>query len=116
MTFRMLPPDEWWKLKPLLLSDEQPDAEAGVFVLEDEGQIVACRVLKQILWAGGMYVHPERRRQGIATELQRRVEESLQQVGFAGSYFMAPATPESEATVQSFGFTKLPLTLYRKEL
>ena len=116
MTFRMLPPEEWGKLKPLLLSEDVPEDGAGVFVLEDEDQIVACRVVKQVVWAGGMFVHPKRRREGLATALQTKVEDALRKVGMSGSYFMCPGTPESEAAVRSFGFTELPLKLFRKEL
>ena len=109
----MLPPEEWEKLKPL--SSELPEADAGVFVLEDGDQIVAMRVVKQIVWAGGMYVHPERRREGLATVLQNSVEEALKAVGIE-QYYMCPSPGVSELTVASFGLTKLPLSVYTKEL
>lgn len=115
MTFRMLPPEEWNKLKSL--SDEVPDPNAGVFVLEsDEGELLACRTVGQFVWAGGMYVHPSHRRKGLAMTLQVNMEQAMKDAGFTGTYYMFPSTPESEATVESFGLTRLPLAVYKKEL
>lgn len=114
MTFRMLPPSEWNKLKSL--SEEVPDPNAAVFVLEDDGQVVAMRTVGQMIWAGGMVVHPDHRREGLATLLQTSLEQALRDIGVTGTYYMFPSTPESESTVESFGFTRLPLTMYKKEL
>lgn len=116
MTFRMLPPEEWYRLKPLLQSDDTPDPTAVVFVLEDGDKILACRTVGQMVWAGGMVVHPDHRRKGLATMLQYNVEEALRSVGVKGTYYMFPSTPESEATVESFGLQRLPLAVYKKEL
>ena len=109
----MLPPEEWEKLKTL--SPELPEADAGVFVLEEGDTILAMRVVKQLVWAGGMYVHPERRREGLATVLQSSVEDALKAVGIK-KYFMCPEPGVAELTVASFGLTKLPLSVYTKEL
>jgi GNAT superfamily N-acetyltransferase len=118
MTFRMLPPSEWNKLKSL--SEETPDPSAAVFVLEDAGEIVAMRTVGQIVWAGGMVVHPNRRREGLATILQTSLEQALRDVGVTGTYYMFPTTGDNptpaEHTVESFGFTRLPLSVYKKEL
>jgi GNAT superfamily N-acetyltransferase len=116
MTFRMLPPKEWNKLKPLLQSEELPDPAAGVFVLEEGDEILAMRTVGQMVWAGGMVVHPDHRRKGLATILQVNVEEALRGAGLTGTYYMFPGTPEAEETVRSFGFTELPLSVYKKEL
>jgi GNAT superfamily N-acetyltransferase len=116
MTFRMLPPNEWNKLKPLLQSDELPDPAAGVFVLEEGDEILAMRTVGQMVWAGGMIVHPDRRREGLATTLQTNVEEALRAAGLTGTYYMFPANQIAEATVESFGFERLPLAVYKKEL
>lgn len=113
MTFRILPPEEWWKLKPL--SEEVPDPDAAVFVLEDGDAVVAMRVVKQVVWAGGMVVHPDRRREGLATTLQWSVEDALRTVGVK-QYFMCPVPGPAELTVASFGLIKLPLRVYTKEL
>ena len=116
ITFRMLPPEEWDRLKPLLQSDEMPHPDAGVFVLEEGDEILACRTVGQMVWAGGMVVHPDHRRQGLATTLQVEVEKALRAAGVSGTYYMFPGTPEAEATVESFGLTRLPLAVYKKEL
>lgn len=116
MTFRMLPPEEWYRLKPLLQSDELPDPKAGVFVLEEGEEILAMRTVGSMVWAGGMVVHPDHRRQGLATTLQSSVENALREAGVTGTYYMFPGTPESTATVESFGFIELPLAVYKKEL
>lgn len=116
MTFRMLPPEEWNRLKPLLQSEELPNSAAGVFVLEEGDEILACRTVGQMVWAGGMVVHPDHRRKGLATTLQYNVENALREAGVTGTYYMFPSTLESEATVESFGLTKLPLAVYKKEL
>lgn len=115
MTFRMLPPEEWTKLTPLLGSD-RPDPSACVFVLEEGDEILAMRMVGQLLWAGGMVVHPDHRRKGLATTLQVNVEDALRAAGQTGTYYMLPGTPEAVATVRSFGFTELPLAVYKKEL
>jgi GNAT superfamily N-acetyltransferase len=116
VTFRMLPPEEWHRLKPLLQSDEMPDELAGVFVLEEGDEILACRTVGQMVWAGGMVVHPDHRRKGLATTLQYNVENALREAGVTGTYYMFPSTPEACATVESFGLTQVPLTVYKKEL
>lgn len=114
MNFRMLPPEEWNRLKSL--SDELPDPSAVVFVLEDNDEIVAMRVVGQMVWAGGMVVHPDRRRQGLATTLNHSVENALRSVGVTGTIYMLPSNPESERTVESFGYERLPLAVYKKEI
>jgi GNAT superfamily N-acetyltransferase len=128
MTFRILPPSEWNRLTPLLQSESElapgyqpappvvfPDLDSAVFVLEEDGEILAMRVVKQIAWAGGMYVHPNHRRKKLATILQNSVEEALRGAGVR-QYFMCPSDRRSELTVESFGLTRLPLTLYTKEM
>ena len=98
------------------LTDEVPDPSAAGFVLEEEGEILAMRTVGQMVWVGGMVVHPDHRREGLATTLQVNVEEALRQAGMSGTYYMFPSTPESEATVESFGCERLPLAVYKKEL
>ena len=84
-------------------------------MLEEGDNVLAMRVIKPVVWAGGMYVHPDYRREGLATVLQGFVEDALRQQGVK-KYFMCPAPGEAELTVASFGLTKLPLRLYTKEL
>jgi GNAT superfamily N-acetyltransferase len=114
MTFRMLPPEEWWKLKQL--TPDEPDPRAGVFVLEDGETILAMRCVGQFVWVGGMVTHPTHRREGLATVLQHKVEGALAEVGMNGTYYMFPTPGEAEAAVESFGLEKLPLTLWKKEI
>lgn len=113
MTFRMLPRHEWRKL--LTLCEELPLPSAAVFVLEEGDKILAMRVVNQVVWAGGMYVHPDHRRKGLATTMNHLTEDALRKVGVK-EYFMCPVPGAAELTVASFGLTKLPYTLYTKEL
>lgn len=98
-----------------MTNESVPDPKLSIVIVAEEGdEIIGMRVLRPLLWAGSMWVDDRHRRKGVATEIQKVVEQTIQKVGLGNEYFMFPSTNVAESTVESFGLTPLPhLTVYR---
>ncbi len=79
---------------------------AGCFVAEAEGQVVGTvtttRYGNRLAWIGMMLVHPDYRRQGIATALMSRSLQYLQDHNVL--CVKLDATPEGQPVYQRLGF------------
>lgn len=83
MTTRLLPPSEWAKLAGTELGGLALDPETTrVLVIEQDGQIIACWALLQVLHAEGVWIHPEHRRKGrTAARLWQGMRELVTSTG-----------------------------------
>ena len=89
----------------------------GCFVAIQDGQIVGTVTTtcygKELAWIGMMLVHPERRRQGIASGLMRQAVDYVKKAGV--NCIRLDATPAGRPLYEKLGFIEeCPLTRYQR--
>lgn len=109
LTSRLLPPEEWPRLRGTLLDPAWQDFTPTdqVLVVEDGGEIVGCVALFQRWHLEGCWLAPEHRG-GVAAarHLWRRLKVVWRALGQPEVISMA-ATPESRRLVEKVGTARL---------
>lgn len=112
MTPRLLPPDEWPKLKGTLLDPAyqgmQPCTDR-VIAVEADGQIIGCSALMAIYHLEGTWVHPDYRGNVAVgrhlVKAQRQLLKALQ----IGEVYMMARSRHTAALCRKFGTEVLHL-------
>ncbi|MHA2373382.1 MAG: N-acetyltransferase family protein [Candidatus Thorarchaeota archaeon] len=98
--------------------DEYLSLNSPLFVAELENQVVGyiiCRVDGNTVWAEMMYVRPDVRRQGIATDLYSRAEKLAVSLGGSTLYnWIHPNNDAIIAFLRSRGYNVMNLIEVRK--
>lgn len=84
MTPRMLPYAEWSRLVGTEAEEVWPHLDplkSHVIVLEEDGQIIACHVLMQVLHAECLWVHPDHRQPAVSRTLWNAVQTHARSLG-----------------------------------
>ena len=94
MTSRILPREEWDKLKGTEAELVTLGTTSTVVVVEDdEGQVVGCHVLQAVLHAECLWVHPDHRKKAaVARRLWWSVRNVAQQLFNAEAVWTASET------------------------
>lgn len=109
MTSRLLPPEEWPRLRGTLLDPAWQDFTPTdkVLVVEDGGRIVACAALFQRWHLEGAWVHPDDRgRVSVGRRLWAGLKALIQALGNPEVISMA-TTPETRRMVEKVGTARL---------
>ena len=118
ITSRILPVDEWDKVKDRPPYNETglplPDGHWAIIVVEDGEEILAsCALFDTVHW-DGFHVNPSMRKNPVVFRalLEQSLSE-LQASGVAGAHITIPEdSPDLEAMVEAFGFVRAPGVLY----
>lgn len=109
MTTRILPQHEWPKLMGTEAESVWPHLDpmkSHVVVVEDDGQIIACHVLMQVLHAECLWVHPDHRKPAVTRVLWNMVQRTAQRLG-AKSIATAANDERVKRLLAYVGATKL---------
>lgn len=109
MTSRLLPVEEWPRLRGTLLDPAWQDFAPTdrVLVVEDGGEIVGCVALFQRWHLEGAWIHPDcRGRVGIGRRIWSGVKALVQAIGCPEVVSMA-VTPESRRPIEKLGAARL---------
>lgn len=81
---RILPYEEWHRLIGTEAEAVWPHLDplrSHVLVVEEDGEIIACQVLMQVLHAECLWVHPAHRRASVTRLLWNAVQRKAQDLG-----------------------------------
>jgi len=92
-----------------------PADTVGVLAIEDGKAVVGQTAVLNLPIIEGTIVAEEKRGTPLLFRLIKRVEELYLELGKTYSWAMA-ATPEVEAYLERLGYSKVPVTLYTKNL
>lgn len=85
MTTRILPPEEWPRLRGTEAETVWPHLDpqrAAIVVVEDEGVVIGCHVLMYVLHAECLWIHPDHRgKGGVARRLWAAVQRAARGAG-----------------------------------
>ena len=114
MTSRILPREEWDKLKGTEAELVTLGTTSTVVVVEDdEGQVVGCHVLQAVLHAECLWVHPDHRKKAaVARRLWWSVRNVAQQLFNAEAVWTASLSKEVDGLLEHVGATAIPGTHY----
>lgn len=110
MTTRLLPANEWAKLRGTELDAVWPrlPETAQIVVVEDGDQIVGCWALLPVWHLEGVYIAPEHRKRGaVARRLWTGMQRLLRASGVS-SVATAACSDEVRALLAHLGATQLP--------
>jgi RimJ/RimL family protein N-acetyltransferase len=117
VTYRVLPPDEWERLKPIYEenNDTLPPVDGNfAIVAEIYGEIIGLTGINTVVHAGPRWVHKRWRRMGIALQMGRLAEEFMKSFELTG-YLMFPSNPISEALAERLGLERMPWSVYARK-
>lgn len=116
MTTRLLPPNEWDKLKETPLSVmvgcADPERVRVLVVEDDEGHLLGCWSLTAVLHAEGVWVREEERKRGaVHRRLLHGMRELVAQLGADGVWTGAD-TEEIATLIQRLGGQPMPFASF----
>lgn len=114
---RILPIEEWGKLKDIYDADDCPlptPGKAFIIVVEDGSGIVGHVVVHTLNFLGLMHVDESHRNNGVGAMLARAVDHIfIQSPG--ESLFTVTANETAKHLAAGFEMVEIPGTLYRKD-
>lgn len=116
MEARVLPIVEWEKLRSLYEQHDAPlprPGEAVIYVIEDEGKIIASWPIHSILIGGLMHVDKAHRGNGIPAMLTAAVEKNLNS---GDSLFTVITDPHAEKLAIESGLVPVEGKIFRKDI
>ena len=114
---RLLRRTEWELLKPIF--DEQggnmPNASAIAAVAMDEKGLAGFWTLQMMWHAGPLWIRPDLRGKGLWRRLHTCIHRLFIQHAGTG-YYSFSGEPRMEHVFTELGYTKLPYTLWKREV